>query len=314
MVQCKAPEMENKSTMSKDKVKPLFVLTGMPRGGTTFIYHNLKKHPSIFLPFRKEVNYFNGLRNHYGEDWYADLYEDRAADQVCGDISPPCFFDIISIERIKQYSPDAKIIISVRDPAEYAISLYSQFATYTSQMPPFPDYLDGCFDCIVDDKSLPCKFKDNYIVETIQTFMDEFGENILVVSFAELQKNPLRILQAIEKFVGAPSYFNNRNINADKINASDRKNNIFISKVLRNERLISIVYKILPLKFIHLLRDIFDAWSARKQGDKKHRHIEKYFTEEDLALAENSLRDQCDWVKKLFEESPAVLGTRKSVF
>ncbi|MBN2757956.1 MAG: hypothetical protein JXR51_12320 [Bacteroidales bacterium] len=41
----------------------------MPRAGTTFMYHYLQKHPEVFLPYRKEIQYFD-LNYSEGENWY----------------------------------------------------------------------------------------------------------------------------------------------------------------------------------------------------------------------------------------------------
>ena len=40
---------------------PNFLIIGPQRTGTTWLYHNLKKHPEIFLPQVKETYYFSTL-------------------------------------------------------------------------------------------------------------------------------------------------------------------------------------------------------------------------------------------------------------
>ena len=62
------------------KIRINFVI-GMPRAGTTFLYYNLEKHPNIFLPYRKELKYFN--TNYVnGEEWYINFYKEIANDEV----------------------------------------------------------------------------------------------------------------------------------------------------------------------------------------------------------------------------------------
>ncbi len=107
----------------------LFVVAGMPRSGTTFLYHNLQKHPALFLPFRKESNYFfvNYAR---GVEWYRSLYRKITPDQVGGDISPFYFMDQRAIPRIAEFSPDVKVILAVREPAAPACSVIRDMRSY----------------------------------------------------------------------------------------------------------------------------------------------------------------------------------------
>ena len=44
---------------------PDFLGIGAPQTGTTWLYQNLRRHPEIALPARKEVGYF-GLRRRFG--------------------------------------------------------------------------------------------------------------------------------------------------------------------------------------------------------------------------------------------------------
>jgi hypothetical protein len=71
-----------------EKKRPnVFIIPGMPRCATTFLYHNLQKHPSVFCPFRKETNYFS-VNYHKGIDWYRHLYREIRPGQIGADVSP----------------------------------------------------------------------------------------------------------------------------------------------------------------------------------------------------------------------------------
>ncbi len=285
---------------------PLFIIAGMPRGGTTFLYHNLSKHPLIFLPFRKEVNFFN-VKYHLGVEWYNNLFYERKKDQVCGDISPPYFLDTESIRRIKDYNAGVKMIISVREPVEYALSFYSQFHSFKFKMPAFEAFLNG-YEYIKNKKTLWVKFKDNYIIDTLELFMREFGENILMLDFSCLNKDSLTVLQAIERFIGVPAFFRQGNFDDEKINASDRKNIKLLSNLLHQEWLISFIKKFFPRKLTLAFRSCFDKVSAQKAPSAK---VKRPYTDDDVTLAERELADQSKRIKKLFEKYPIILGNRE---
>ena len=67
-----------------------FVVAGMPRAGTTFMYYFMQQHPEIFAPVRKEVNYFSFFYDK-GEEWYHNLFKEMKQEKYGMDISPVYF-------------------------------------------------------------------------------------------------------------------------------------------------------------------------------------------------------------------------------
>ena len=90
--------------LTRDTRLPIIVIPGMPRAGTTFLYHNLQKHPSIFLPFRKEIDYFNRIYRHRGINWFHSLFKGIRDGQYAGDISPACWFEPNTIKYINIFT------------------------------------------------------------------------------------------------------------------------------------------------------------------------------------------------------------------
>ena len=120
----------------------IIIIAGMSRAGTTFLYHNLQKHPQVFIPPRKECGYFS---YHYDRkhDWYLNFFKGINPDQISFDISGMYFIDSRFIERILKFNPTAKVILGVRDPITWIFSLYEQY-TQNFKVPPFSKFLDGC--------------------------------------------------------------------------------------------------------------------------------------------------------------------------
>ncbi len=44
-----------------ERLYPDFVGIGAQKAGTTWLYHNLRAHPEIWMPPRKEIHYFNRM-------------------------------------------------------------------------------------------------------------------------------------------------------------------------------------------------------------------------------------------------------------
>ena len=97
---------------------PDFLGIGTPQSGTTWLYENLRCHPEIFLPARKELRYF---------DWhfYRSLRWDYARrfrtgrGKVKGEITPS--YGRMPLERIRfirKIMPDVKLILILRNPVD----------------------------------------------------------------------------------------------------------------------------------------------------------------------------------------------------
>jgi len=279
-----------------------FIVAGMPRSGTTFLYHNLQRHPQIYVPFRREVNYFN-VNFDQGVAWYESLYADAGEDQICADISPPCFLHEGSEERILEYNPEAKVILVVRDPLEWSLSFYSQFQSFEYNLGPYSEFVNG-HDLKISDKRIPIEFQNDFVPRRIQNFMDVFGDRLLLLSFNVLKREPLAMLNTFEDFLGIDRYFTAGNFDGRKINASGRKNVKFLSYILSREAVIKAVEKLFPRQFVLSLRQRFDSSGAAKSDAKLVQ-----YAPEDLELSERLVSDQQKWVDKLFSQSRFVLGT-----
>jgi hypothetical protein len=271
----------------------LFIVAGMPRGGTTFLYHNLNKHPAIYLPSNKEVNFFT-VNWSRGTKWYESLYQSRRGQAWCGDISPPCFLDTNSIGRIKEYNPKVKIIFSVRRPSEYAFSFYSQFKTFTYKMPAFEEFLLKGYTYTRLGGPLHVRFMDDYIVRTIMSFMEAFGENILFYRHEILSIGALNVLRAIERFLCIDSYFNDANFDNLRINASNRANIKWLSRILQDEKIVALIQKLFPRDTIVQVRNFFDKVSSSIKMNSNS------MSDDDKILAREVLREQDEKVDKLF--------------
>ena len=97
---------------------PDFLGIGTPQSGTTWLYENMRCHPEIFLPARKELRYF---------DWhfYRSLRWDYARrfrpgrGKVKGEITPS--YGRMPLERIRfirKIMPDVKLILILRNPVD----------------------------------------------------------------------------------------------------------------------------------------------------------------------------------------------------
>src|SRR5262252_9724271 len=101
--------------------RPDFFIVGAPRCGTTAMGRFLAEHPDIFMA-RKEMHAF-GKDLHFGRRFYRRSLEAYQSEFVgagdrkrVGEASVWYLFSKTAASELKQFNPDSRIIIMLREP------------------------------------------------------------------------------------------------------------------------------------------------------------------------------------------------------
>lgn len=190
--------------MPSEKINwPNFYMVGAAKCGTTSLYQHLRRHPQIFLPSMKEPNFFTAEAPE-GEsafavprcrslEEYRHLYAKAQSAVAIGDGSNSYLWDENSPKLIREVSPEAKIIIMLRDPIERAHSFYlMNLRCGDDDSPTFQEALRR--------DNARCKqswFTSWLYVEAgmyyaqVKRYFDTFGEGrVLLLLFDELAQSP----------------------------------------------------------------------------------------------------------------------------
>ena len=100
---------------------PDFLGIGAQKAGTTWLWENLRRHPEIFVPEKKELHYFDNKFERPLRE-YARRFED-ARGRVKGEITPA--YGVLPRERIRfirAIMPRVRLILLIRNPVERAWS------------------------------------------------------------------------------------------------------------------------------------------------------------------------------------------------
>ncbi len=280
----------------------LFIVPGMPRSGTTFLYHNLQRHPGLYLAFRKESNYF--CVNHgKGLDWFKRLYAEMRPGQMGGDISPYYWLDEASVRRIHEFSPRAPVIAGVRKPSQVALSLYTQTVTQAYGVPPFAQFIEEyTFD--VAGRPLPVRLRGGILTRMLEQCCAAFGERLLLFHYDFFKNDRLAVLRAIERFLGLHPHFTADNFDDVLINAGNRRGFKPLTVALRNELLIKALEITLPRRVIQRLRGGLDKSAAADSAPPPPGTQ----TPENRALAAEAFADEDARVEALFAGRGLLLG------
>ncbi len=111
--------------------QPNFFIAGAPRCGSTALYQYLNEHPQIFMSEVKELNYFaddfpHVQKIHFKskEDYLKVFSKANASHLAIGEASPFYLFSTVAFTKLKSFDPDAKIILSLRNPIDFVQSFH----------------------------------------------------------------------------------------------------------------------------------------------------------------------------------------------
>jgi hypothetical protein len=111
--------------------RPNFFIVGAPRCGTTALYDHLQQHPDVFMPYRKEPHFF-------GDDLpqrppfldlpgYLRLFAGAGNRRRVGEATVWYLYSVSAAEQIRDFDPEARIIIMLRRPVAMMYSLHGLF-------------------------------------------------------------------------------------------------------------------------------------------------------------------------------------------
>lgn len=265
------------------------IIAGMPRAGSTWLYYNLKNHPQIAMPKFKETFFF-GSSFDRGFDWYYSLYDSDITGKVAFDVSPNYYCDDNFFDNISQFDVEHKIVLILREPAEWLVSLYSQLKSFTPNMPTLEEYLDE-IRIDFDGGSYTIKPSQFEFEGVVEKFKKVYKGRLLLVNFEEIKKNPVRVLNKIEKFSGLDVYFDSSNAYIKPVNVSIPKFNL-IAYLGTKKFAREIAVKVLPksvqkkiIDYIYKIGKVSDknmVYVSKLEKEFTPVYGDKYFKEDNI--------------------------------
>ena len=172
---------------------PNLFVVGAAKAGTTSLWAHLKAHPEIFMAKVKEPHFYSrgglapGQLSVKDPEEYARLFARGAARRYRGEASPSYLWDESAAARIKRAEPEARILVSLRDPVERAWSSYVMCTSLGLEDRPFEQALDDELAGGVDIAAQPPPYlaRGRY-AEQLARYLELFGDATILVWFDEL--------------------------------------------------------------------------------------------------------------------------------
>jgi len=201
--------------------RPDFFLVGAPKCGTTAMDHYLKQHPEVFVPHRKEPQFFGtDLRSPVfvrDEAEYLALFEAARGEKRVGETSVWSLYSGRAVREISRFEPDASVIAMLRNPVEMIPSLHSQFLyTGNEDIEDLKEALDAEDDrkrgrrvprTATFVQGLFYRETARY-AEQLERYFDVFGrERVQVILFDDLRRDTAGVYAETLRFLGVDPSF-----------------------------------------------------------------------------------------------------------
>jgi hypothetical protein len=176
-------------------MKPTFIGIGAQKCASSWLYDILADHPEAALSEKKELDFFS---YHYenGYAWYEQQFPAKPGAKIAGEISPSYFNEASVPERAKLYSPGLRILLSLRDPVERALSQHRHLVRIGTVIG--PDYR---FETALDDN--PSYIEQGRYATHLARWLANFPESqVHVVLMDDIKKNPMETARKVYAFLG----------------------------------------------------------------------------------------------------------------
>lgn len=220
---------------SRWRALPDFLVIGAMKSGTSSLYAAMTDHPRIVWARKKELHFFDGPRAVEGARAYRTSFplrrELRARRALTGEATATYVFEPAVLPAVRAMLPDVKLIVSVRDPVDRAISHYfHEVRDARTETLPFAEAIAAEFsrataaEALLSAGAVPRHtFRGAYVArgmyaDQLRAWTDVFPpEQLLVLVYEELVSAPAHNLAVVWDFLGIedrPVELPHRNVGA----------------------------------------------------------------------------------------------------
>lgn len=189
---------------------PEFIIIGAIKAATTWVAHQLRQHPSLYLP-DPEPHYFS-TEYHRGPGWYASMFANAAPAQKIGEKSADYLSHPHAAGRIATKLPDARLIAILRNPVERAYSDYCMLFRRGTVSGDPERYLRT-------SNPEERRFLDNGLyARHLARYLDHFPrEQIHLLLHEDVSTDPIRVIADVSRHIGV-------DVNVEPVEVETRKN------------------------------------------------------------------------------------------
>ncbi len=282
---------------------PNFFIVGAPKSATTSLYFYLKDIHQIYMSEVKEPNYFSNATvpdNHTikpirNKKKYLDLFKNANNNKILGEASTQYLADPEAPKLIHEVAPDAKILISIRDPVERIFSGYLMGRRLGTAKLSFWEELQKEISGKADPAKTRLRSNVGFYSGHIKRYLDIFGtKQVKIIIFEEFTKDPKRYVEEVLNFLGINHTFSNF--------INEKRNPFAVSRgpISRNIRRSKIIHKVGERIFTastrkYVRENILEKKQPKPKMEQSDKDFLINFYKEDVKKLEDLLGKKMPW-------------------
>lgn len=294
---------------------PNFLVIGVPKAGTTSLWHYLRQHPDIYLPELKEPRFFIEIPDSWMRDKqistlsdYRSLFDTVESESAIGEASPGYFSEIEEPIRIRKVLGTPKLILILRNPIERA---YSHFL-FSKQKGLEPE--TATFRSAIENRKVQVgsKIRERPYVrvgfynEHLKKWESVFSsERIDIFLFEDFIKDEISVVKGIYEFLGVDTTFEPSTNIGKHAKSGTPKSNLIHKLVTGQGAIKNNLKKMCPDKAIYIARKIINPakrfvknknLKKPKLRKENYTKLAKKYKGDVLSLSRRLGRDLTHWL------------------
>ena len=228
----------------RDNFKVDFIGIGGQKCATSWIFKCLSEHPQVCVCSSKETHFFcDDKKFAQGLEFYQQHFSHCKDSQVTGEFSSAYLGSSQAPQRIKDFFPNVKLLVSFRHPVDRAFSHYLHLKA--------KKMIEADETMAMAAKKYPEIIEYSMYGKCLERYLNIFSaEQILIVWYDDIQKDPISFIKQVYKFLEVDENFVPKIINQKYHTAEVRASKIYrkINKIyiyLHNHYFGRILIKIL---------------------------------------------------------------------
>ncbi len=241
-----------------------FIGVGAQKSGTSWAYTCLYEHPEVCAPI-KEIHFFSRPRFSEGKGWYEEHFKKCELGKLNGEFSTSYLYSKEAPERIHSLYPEAKLIAILRNPLDRAFSQYRNAikAGEIAESVSFEEYTA---------KEESVLAQGLYAGQLERYFARFKKEQVLVLIYEDIRKDPILFMRRIYEFLGVDPTFVSSMVH-DEINVARTPKHVFVDRVMHH--ISELLRRVGFDRFVHLIRrsgipDLVRSMNTKKSSETRH--------------------------------------------
>lgn len=200
---------------------PDFIGIGAKKAATSWLAQCLSEHPDVCLPAGKELHFFSHAeRFALGNAWYNEQFSECDAHAVRGEFSTSYLRNPSAARRIAEAVPNAKIIVSLRNPVDRAISHIQHWIAKGA--------LNDTTSVADAIEAYPGVIEEGKYAQQLRTYLDCFPrKQIHIVLVDDIRNDPHLELQKLFAFIGVDSAYTPPSLHRSYNTSAYRRSRLF---------------------------------------------------------------------------------------